>query len=356
MAGQPAVAVSGPGGADSVPGVDTTALADWFVRSLPELPMAVPRVTLISGGRSNLTYQLDGGPQPLVLRRPPLGHVLATAHDMGREYRVMEALATTGVPVPRMVALCTDDSVLGSPFYLMEKVNGVVHRSGEDLDRLGGASGRLLGHALVDVLADLHSVDPQAVGLAGFGRPEGFMARQLRRWLDQLASSRTRDLPGAEELADRLAASLPRSPRPALVHGDYRLDNVIADPAAPGRIAAVLDWEMATLGDPLSDLGMFCVYWDGLGGLGEAVPPAPGCAEGWPSREELVDRYAVRSGVPVGDLDWYVAFAFFKIAAILEGIHCRHLQGLTLGAGFDRIAAAVPVLIERGHAALLGRQ
>jgi len=239
----------------------------------------------------------------------------------------------------------------------MEKVAGVVHRSTDDLRRLGAdrGRGRLLGHAITDVLSDLHSVDPQAVGLADFGRPEGFMARQLKRWQGQLESSRTRDLPGIGELADRLTASLPVSPRPAIVHGDYRLDNVMADRSDPTRIAAVLDWEMAALGDPLSDVGMFCVYWDGLAGLGEAVPPAPGCLPGWPTRQELIERYAARSGAEVGELAWYVAFAFFKIAVILEGIRYRHLQGSTADSGFEAIADAVPVLAERGHTALDGR-
>jgi aminoglycoside phosphotransferase (APT) family kinase protein len=288
----------------------------------------------------------------LVLRRPPLGHVLATAHDMGREYRVMSALQRTPVPVPRMVAHCADADVLGAPFYLMEKVDGVIHRSVADLERLDAAAGRELGHALIDALAALHSVDPAEVGLARFGRPDGFMERQLTRWAGQLAASRSRELPGVEELVERLTLTRPNSPRPALVHGDYRLDNVIFDATEPGRIAAVLDWEMAALGDPLSDLGVFCVYWDGLGGLGAAVPPTPGNLHGWPTSAALVERYARAAAVPVTTLDWYVAFGFFKIAVILEGIHYRHSQGLTLGGGFDDISEAVPVLVERGLQAL----
>ncbi|WP_369183625.1 phosphotransferase family protein [Streptomyces sp. Y1] len=335
-----------------VAGVDREALRGWLAAARPELRIEAPELTLIAGGRSNLTYQLDGGEVPLVLRRPPLGHLLATAHDMGREYRVMSALAPTPVPVPRTVAHCADAEVLGAPFYLMEKVDGAIHRRAADLAELDPATGRELGHALVDVLAALHSVPPAAVRLADFGRPEGFMERQLARWTKQLAASRTRELPGVEELAARLARTRPASPRPALVHGDYRLDNVVFDRAEPGRIAAVLDWELAALGDPLCDLGVFCVYWDGLAGLGEAVPPTPGALPGWPGRDELVERYARASGVPVETLDWYVAFGFFKIAVILEGVHYRHSRGLTLGDGFDGISAAVPELVRRGLRAL----
>ncbi len=338
----------------ATPGVDSDALLRWLAGARPDLRIEAPELTLIAGGRSNLTYQLDGGPAPLVLRRPPLGHVLATAHDMGREYRVMSALERTPVPVPRMVAHCEDAGVLGAPFYLMEKVDGVIHRGVEDLERLDAAAGRELGHALVDVLAALHSVEPAEVGLDRFGRPDGFMARQLTRWAGQLAASRSRELPGVDELVERLALTRPASPRPALVHGDYRLDNVIFDSGRDGRIAAVLDWEMAALGDPLSDLGVFCVYWDGLGGLGAAVPPTPGTLQGWPTRAALVERYAGAAGVPVETLDWYVAFGFFKIAVILEGIHYRHSRGLTLGGGFDGISEAVPVLVRRGLEALAG--
>ena len=338
--------------ATAVPGVDTGALLRWLGHARPELGIESAELTLIAGGRSNLTYQLDGGPQPLVLRRPPLGHVLATAHDMGREYRVMDALGPTPVPVPRMVAHCEDAEVLGAPFYLMERVDGVVHRKAPDLEKLDAADGQELGRALVDVLAALHSVDPAEVALERFGRPDGFMERQLTRWAGQLAASRSRELPGVQELVQRLAATRPASPRPALVHGDYRLDNVIFDRAEPGRIAAVLDWEMAALGDPLCDLGVFCVYWDGLAGLGEAVPPTPGSLQGWPTRAALVERYTRASGIPVDTLDWYVAFGFFKIAVILEGIHYRHSRGLTLGDNFDGISEAVPVLVQRGLQAL----
>jgi aminoglycoside phosphotransferase (APT) family kinase protein len=271
---------------------------------------------------------------------------------MQREYTVLSALAPTPVPVPRTLAYCADPAVIGAPFYLMEKVDGVIYRDAAALRQLDATAGQALGHALADTLAALHTVDPAAVGLAEFGHPEGFLGRQVRRWSKQLKASYTRPLPGAGELAERLAATEPVSGHPTVVHGDFRLDNVLVDPASPGRIAAVLDWEMSTLGDPLTDLGITCVYWDGLDGMDPSIPPSPGNLPGWPSRAELVTRYAGRSGVEVGALDWYVAFGYFKLAVILEGIYCRYAQGLTVGAGFDRIGAAVPELFARGHTTL----
>jgi aminoglycoside phosphotransferase (APT) family kinase protein len=334
------------------PGIDLAGLTGWLTALFPDQPENPPEVRVIAGGRSNLTYEVVRNGRSMVLRRPPLGHVLATAHDMQREYTVLSALAPTPVPVPRTLAYCADTAVIGAPFYLMEKVDGVVYRDGRALRGLDPAAGQALGRALADTLAALHTVDPGAVGLSDFGHPEGFLSRQIRRWSKQLKASYTRPLPGAEELAERLAGTEPVSGRPTVVHGDFRLDNVLVDPASPGRIAAVLDWEMSTLGDPLTDLGITCVYWDGLDGMGQGIPPSPGNLPGWPSRAELVARYAERSGVEVGALDWYVAFGYFKLAVILEGIYCRYAQGLTVGEGFDRIGAAVPELFARGHTTL----
>jgi aminoglycoside phosphotransferase (APT) family kinase protein len=344
-----------PPGVDP-PGVDPAGLAAWLTTALPapQVPRATApaelTVTVLSGGRSNLTYQIVHSGQTMVLRRPPLGHVLATAHDMAREYRVLSALAGTPVPVPRTLAYCADQAVIGAPFYLMEKVDGAIYRTAAQLGRLTATDGDALATALAGTLAALHAVDPQSVGLADFGRPEGFLHRQIRRWRAQLEASYTRALPGAEELATRLAGTEPTSPPGTVVHGDYRLDNVLVAPAETPRINAVLDWEMSTLGDPLTDLGMTCVYWDGLDGFGVSVPPAPGTLPGWPSRAQLVERYARHGAVPVDTLDWYIAFAYFKLAVILEGIYCRHAQGLTVGEGFDNIGAAVPELIARGLA------
>jgi aminoglycoside phosphotransferase (APT) family kinase protein len=306
---------------------------------------------VIAGGKSNLTYLLRDGTHTWVLRRPPLGHVLRTAHDMAREHRVLTALAPTAVPVPRTILLCTDAEVIGAPFYLMEYVDGTVYRTAEQTAELGAERARTLAYTLVEVLAGLHEVDPTAVGLGDFGRPAGFLNRQLHRWKAQLDASRSRELPGIDGLHERLTKRQPPESGVGIVHGDYRLDNVIV--GADGRVAAVLDWEMATLGDPLADLGLLLVYWDGLAELGSnAVSTAVHPDAGFPPGRELAERYAARRGADLSTLDWYIAFGFFKLAVIAEGIHYRFVAGKTVGAGFDHIGEVVAPLVAAGHAAL----
>jgi aminoglycoside phosphotransferase (APT) family kinase protein len=334
------------------PGLHRKALAAHLAAHRPDLVTGPLRAGLITGGRSNLTYVVTDGSTEYVLRRPPLGHVLATAHDMVREYTVISALGGTGVPVPRALLLCTDDSVLGAPFYLMERVRGEVLRTRRQTDPLGAGARHEIANAMIDTLAALHRVDPYDVGLSGFGKPDGFLARQVRRWAAQLDRSRSRDLPGADELRDGLAASVPASPPPAIVHGDFRLDNLIVDPVAR-RVAAVLDWEMATLGDPLTDLGLLVIYWDVLGGTDDnPIATAIGPAAGFPPATDLLDRYAKNSPVDLSALPWYMALACYKLAVILEGIHYRYTQGQTVGAGFDQIGAIVPPLIATGRTTL----
>jgi aminoglycoside phosphotransferase (APT) family kinase protein len=311
------------------------------------------RASLVSGGRSNLTYTLTDGTRRWVLRRPPLGHVLATAHDMGREYKVMRALGPTPVPVPQMVVEDTDPGLLGAPFYVMELVEGIVYRDAEDMGRLDADEARRLGHAFIDALAELHLVDPAAVGLTDFGRPEGYLARQVSRWTKQLASSRSREVPGFDDLAARLAEAVPDTQRASIVHGDFRLDNAIVAADDPGRVLAILDWEMATLGDPLADLALFNLFWEGWAGLDNPIAATP-TEHGFPSGAALTRRYAERTGLDLADDDWYTAFAHFKFAVICEGIHYRHVQALTVGEGFDRIGALVPEIVRRGLAALAG--
>jgi aminoglycoside phosphotransferase (APT) family kinase protein len=302
-------------------------------------------VRLCSGGRSNLTYVVADGERSWVLRRPPLGHVLATAHDMGREFRVLSALAGSAVPVPDTVLYCPDDAVLGAPFYLMQRVAGTVYRTAADTAELGAEQARLLSHRLVDVLATLHGVDIDAAGLADFGRPNGYLDRQVRRWRGQLAQSRSRELPGADELADRLAAGVPQSRDVAVLHGDYRLDNVIV--GADARIAAVLDWEMSTLGDPLADVGLLLVYWNTPSAM-DSVSTTGGFLTG----AEVARRYAEVTGRDLSRLGWYVALGFYKLAVVAEGIHFRHTQGKTVGEGFERFGAMAPALVEQGLATL----
>ncbi len=303
---------------------------------------------LIEGGRSNLTYAVSDGTTRWVVRRPPLGHVLATAHDMRREHRVISALYPTAVPVPRPVLLCEDpenEAAPGAPFYVMEFVEGTPYRTADQLAPLGPERTREAVLGLVDTLVELHAVDPAEVGLADFGRPEGFLDRQLRRWGKQLDASRNRELPGIDELHAALGRRLPHSPAPAVVHGDYRLDNVLL--GNDDRITAILDWEMSTLGDPLTDLGLLTMYSVPLG-LSDSPVSTTATAPGHPSPAELVERYAARSGRDVSAVSWYTAFAWFKLAVILEGIHYRYTLGQTVGAGFDRIGDLVPVFIEHG--------
>ncbi|SCL31445.1 Predicted kinase, aminoglycoside phosphotransferase (APT) family [Micromonospora nigra] len=337
-------------------GLDLDRLATYLASSRPGLVTGPLRARLIAGGKSNLTYLLDTGGQQVVLRRPPLGHVLATAHDMAREFRVISALAPTGVPVPEALLLCTDTDVVGAPFYLMERVPGEVFRSRAQTDPLTAGQRRDLAMAMMDTLAALHAVEPASVGLADFGRPDGYLARQVRRWAGQLDRSRSRPVPGIDELRDRLAATAPEGANAGrIVHGDYRLDNVLAT-VEPVTVRAVLDWEMATLGDPLADLGLLLTYWDVLGDSDTAAdnPVADGLGPraGFPTGTELIDRYAGRSDVDVGPLHWHVALGCFKLAVICEGIHYRHTLGQTLGEGFDRIGEMVTPLVDHGLTAV----
>jgi aminoglycoside phosphotransferase (APT) family kinase protein len=290
-----------------------------------------------------------------VIRRPPLGHVLPTAHDMAREYRVIRALHGTAVPVPAAVLLCTDESVLGAPFYLMSEVPGVVLRSAADYAGVTPADAEHCGRTLVDVLLALHRIDPQEVGLGDFGRPEGYLTRQVAGWYRQWERSATRELPALDALHAALAGSVPGSPGAGIVHGDYRLDNVIFDPSL-SRIDAVFDWEMSTVGDPLADVGLLYAYTslaaEGLNPGGATLPPEIG----FPSAVRLIEWYAAASGTDLARLDWYIAFSYYKLAIISEGIHARYLAGETVGADFEKIGTRMPGLVDRGRRALQANQ
>lgn len=330
---------------DHPPGLDLDRLRGLLDRERPGLVHGPLTGRLIEGGRSNLTYAVSDGTSKWVVRRPPLGHVLATAHDMRREHRVISALHPTDVPVPNPVLLCEDEEVLGSPFYVMEFVEGTPYRTADQLAPLGPERTRDAVLSLVDTLVELHAVDPADVGLADFGRPEGFLDRQLRRWGKQLDASRNRDLAGIDELHATLGRRLPQSPAATVVHGDYRLDNVLM--GEDDEIKAILDWEMSTLGDPLTDLGLLAMYSMPLGTPDSPVSTTAE-APGHPDPAELVARYAERSGRDVSAVSWYTAFAWFKLAVILEGIHYRYTLGQTVGRGFDRIGELVPVFIQQG--------
>ena len=334
---------------ENPPGLDLARLRTRLERELPGLVTGELRATLIQGGRSNLTYRVTDGNGEWVLRRPPLGHVLATAHDMAREHRVISALGPTDVPVPKALHLCEDEKVLGAPFYVMELVPGTPYRTAQELTAIGPERTRQVLLSLPDTLLTLHAVDPAEVGLADFGRPEGFLERQLRRWGKQLAASRSRELPGIDALHQALGEELPHSPAPGIVHGDFRLDNVLV--TADDRVSAVLDWEMSTLGDPLTDLGLLVMY-SSLPALKGSPISTTSQAPGHPDTEELVERYAAGSGRDVSGIGWYTAFAYFKLAVIAEGIHYRYTLGQTVGKGFDQVGAVVPMLTERGLAEL----
>jgi aminoglycoside phosphotransferase (APT) family kinase protein len=328
------------------PGLDLSALRRWLDEAAPSLLDGTLTGELIAGGKSNLTYRVSDGTTSVVVRRPPLGHVLATAHDMGREYRVISALQDTPVPVPETYAWCADESVVGAPFYVMSLVDGVPYRTEAELEALGENRTREIGERLVDTLADLHLVDAAAVGLGDFGRPEGFLARQVRRWGQQLDASHSREVAGIAELRTRLGERIPADGPGTVVHGDYRLDNVLVTP--DDAIGAVVDWEMATLGDPLTDVALLLTYQRIAAlGVGAGVSTAPQAA-GFPSREDVVRRYASRTGRDLGHLGFHEALACFKLAVVLEGIHYRHVHGQTLGDGFAGIGAMVEPLVAMG--------
>ena len=328
---------------DAVPGIRAGAVAAFFREHVPGGDAELG-FELVGAGRSNLTYRVAAGARSYALRRPPLGHVLPTAHDMSREYRVLAALAGTDVPVPRPLALCEDPAVTGAPFYVMEWCPGIV------LDRelppgfaaLPAERSRM-SEALIETLVRLHAVDPRAVGLEDFGRPDGYLERQVRRWGVQWQGNRTAELPEIDELLRRLARALPRRGDTGIVHGDYRLGNMALDPADPGRVVAIFDWEMATLGDPLADLGYTLVYWYEAGdaeqgdALGAYVPRFT-ALPGFPTRAGLVEAYARASGRDVAAIDFYRVLALTKLAVISEGIYKRFIQGQTAGPGFERAA------------------
>jgi aminoglycoside phosphotransferase (APT) family kinase protein len=265
---------------------------------------------------------------------------------MGREYRVITALQDTAVPVPETYAWCADESVIGAPFYVMSLVDGVPYRTEDELEALGENRTREIGERLVDTLADLHLVDAAAVGLGDFGRPEGFLGRQVRRWGQQLDASHSREVAGIAELRTGLADRIPADGPGTVVHGDYRLDNVLVTP--DDAIGAVVDWEMATLGDPLTDVALLLTYQRIAAlGVGAGVSTAPR-AVGFPSREDVVQRYASRTGRDLGHLGFHEALACFKLAVVLEGIHYRHVHGQTVGDGFAGIGAMVEPLVAMG--------
>jgi aminoglycoside phosphotransferase (APT) family kinase protein len=314
-------------------GIDVERVGRWLVDEIDDVEPPL-RFELIAGGHSNLTFKAtDGAGRRLVVRRPPLGHVLATAHDMAREHRIVSAVGPTAVPVAPTLGLCEDLDVNGAPFYVMEFVDGLVLDSRDKADQLALPERRTTAEHLIDVLVDLHALDVDAVGLGDLARRDGYIERQLKRWSKQWELSKTRELPAIEEVERRLKERVPVQQGTAIVHGDYRLGNCLVDPVA-GRVAAVLDWELCTLGDPLADVGYLCVYWTDPG---EAPRRAndPTASGGFPSKAELLDRYASRSGRDLAGIEYYVAFSSWRLAVISEGVYARYVHGVMADESAD---------------------
>lgn len=339
-------------------GVDAPRVTEWLRANVAGVEPPV-RFERIVGGSSNLTFAVtDAGGRRWVLRRPPLSHVLASAHDMGREHRIIAALRPTPVPVPEALGLCEDGSVNGGPFYVMSHVEGHVLRTAAETERvLDEGARRRAGEDLVDVLVTLHAVDVDAVGLGDLARREGYVERQLKRWHGQFLRSQAqereagvhRPVPIVEEVHEVLVARVPAQHGVVVAHGDYRLDNTIV--GSDGAVRAVLDWELCTLGDPLADLGTLLMYWaDPAEDAAVRRPLSSTGLPGFPTRSEVARRYAARSGRDIGEVGYHVAFAHWRLACILEGVYARYAAG-AMGADRSRAAAVADQVGRRAEAA-----
>jgi len=346
---------AGPDGG-AVEGVDAEPVERWFAEHVPQAKAPLD-FSLIAGGRSNLTYQVtDVSGARFALRRPPLSHVLPTAHDMSREYRVITALGPTAVPVPHTLGLCVDPEVNGAPFYVMEFVDGYILRDAGETEAALDEDGRArAGRSLASTLATLHGVDVDAVGLSDFAKRQGYIERQLRRWYEQFRNSHVEGVDTGTvvgEVHDRLAADIPPQQSSSIVHGDFRLDNTVLD--EDGTVKAVLDWEICTLGDPLADLGLLMVYWTEPGDQAALLGVTSTTLPGFPTRAEMCAVYAERSTLNLSRLDFYVAFGYWKLACILQGVYARYVGGAAAGdrSSVDGFAQSVVMLAESALARL----
>ena len=335
--------------------LDARALAAWLAKNLPDVAGQTIDIQQFPGGHSNLTYLVTIGGRELVLRRPPVGSKVKSAHDMGREVRVLSRLAPAWSPAPRPIAECDDPSVIGSPFYVMERKRGVILRREPPAGlRIDAPTARRLSELLVDGLAELHAIDFAAIGLGDLGKPDGYVDRQVRGWTDRYAGSRTDEVPVVERVAAWLAAHMPASPPPALIHNDFKYDNIVLDSVDLTRIVGVLDWEMATIGDPLMDLGTSLAYWVEAGdppGM-IAMRFGPTTLPGMMTRGEIAARYAERTGRPVDHIVFYYAFGLFKTAVVAQQIYWRWKQGLTRDPRFEPFLLAVGALCDQAAAAI----
>jgi aminoglycoside phosphotransferase (APT) family kinase protein len=333
-------------------GIDRERVEAWFEANIDG---AKPPLTFerISGGRSNLTYGVaDSDGKRWALRRPPMGRRLGSAHDMGREHKVIAALQDTDVPVPPLAGFCEDEAVNDAPFFVMDFVEGPILRTGKDAAAFDEPQRRAIGERVVDTLVALHELDPDKVELGDLGRKEDYVKRQLKRWQGQWEKSRTRDVPLVDEVHDRLADRVPEQGPATIVHGDYRLDNMIL--AASGEIAAVVDWELCTLGDPLADVGMLIVYWGAPGDQLVPLIEPPTAIPGFPTRDEIRELYAERSGRDLSQIDFFIALGWWKLAVILEGVYSRYAAG-GYGKpeeGFEEFGRVVAELAEAANEAV----
>lgn len=343
--------------ANELPGLDVDAVSNWMLSSIEGLRAPI-NFTLIAGGRSNLTFLAkDSHGRKLVLRRPPTGHVLPSAHDMGREFKIISALhsAQIGVPVARSLGFCDDDTVTGSNFYVMDFAEGLILRTESDAMALEEPVRRRSGESLVEVMARLHNADVRAIGLDDLGRHEGYIERQLKRWLGQYEQMKTREIAAMDSTSAALADLAPEQQRVSVVHGDYRLDNTVLSPS--GEVVAVLDWEICTLGDPLADLGLLMVYWPQKGETGVLGPTFATTAPGFSTRQELVDHYQNHSSLDLSNLWYYTAFGYWKLAAILQGVYFRYKHGAGAGdaSGIDYLGDQVEALAQRAQEVIANR-
>ncbi len=309
-----------------VRGIAIAPVSQWLTSNVSG-SQAPFHFSLIAGGRSNLTYLVtDANGAKFVLRRPPMGNVLATAHDMGREFRIISAVGNTNVPVPQALAMCTDETINEAPFYVMSHVDGVVLDSPEAGLAVSTETRRAAAESLIDVLVELHRIDPQEIGLGELGKREGYIERQLRRWSKQWEQSKTRELPMMDEVHALLAGRMPTQIHTGIVHGDYRLGNALVNPST-GKIQAVLDWELCTLGDQLADVGYLLVYWSDPD-VEVKQHNDPSGSEGFPTRAELLSRYAEKSGRDISHVGYYEAFSCWRLACISEGVLARYKAGV----------------------------
>ena len=310
-----------------VPGIDIPAVTAWLESNV-DGAVGPFDFEVIAGGHSNLTFKVTGSDgNRLVLRRPPLGHVLASAHDMGREHRILAGLQSSAVPVPAVKGYCDDLGVNDAPFYVMGFVDGHVlrDRAASEAALVDEATRANASRSLVDTMAAIHAVDLDAAGLSELGRHEGYIERQLKRWYGQWNQGKTRELAAVDRVYEGLMSRIPEQGPATIVHGDYRLDNCMV--GDDGEVVAVLDWEICTLGDPLADVGLLQVYWNGPGDAEGAWSGSATSAPGFWNRPQLAERYAEVSGRDLSQLDFYVAFAFWKLACIIEGVYSRYLGG-----------------------------